>query len=133
MLISRKKFIKSLGLIGMSLVFSSCSGSNSNVNYSSNTNNNNGSDTNSLDPDWTVATLEEYNQITTGMTYDEVVEIFGGEAYSYSTSSSVISGVTYVYKSYTWLGAYDKNDSYRSATITFTNGRVSYKGAYNLI
>ena len=64
-------------------------------------------------------TLEQYNQIKDGMTYDEVVEIFGGKE---STSSeSEVAGIKSEIK--TWNG----NGTFSVATIGFTNGEVSSK------
>ena len=64
-------------------------------------------------------TLEQYNQIKDGMTYEEVVEIFGGKE---STSSeSEIAGIKSEIK--TWNG----NGTFSVATIGFTDGEVSSK------
>lgn len=69
-------------------------------------------------------TLEQYNQIKDGMTYDEVVEIFGGKE---STSSeSEVAGIKSEIK--TWNG----NGTFSVATIGFTNGEVSSKSQTGL-
>lgn len=69
-------------------------------------------------------TLEQYNQIKDGMTYEEVVEIFGGKE---STSSeSEITGIKSEIK--TWNG----NGTFSVATIGFTDGEVSSKSQTGL-
>lgn len=69
-------------------------------------------------------TLEQYNQIKDGMTYEEVVEIFGGKE---STSSeSEIAGIKSEIK--TWNG----NGTFSVATIGFTDGKVSSKSQTGL-
>ena len=69
-------------------------------------------------------TLEQYNQIKDGMTYEEVVEIFGGKE---STSSeSEIAGIKSEIK--TWNG----NVTFSVATIGFTDGEVSSKSQTGL-
>ena len=69
-------------------------------------------------------TLEQYNQIKDGMTYDEVVEIFGGKE---STSSeSEVAGIKSEIK--TWNG----NGTFSVATIGFTNGEVYSKSKTGL-
>ena len=69
-------------------------------------------------------TLEQYNQIKDGMTYEEVVEIFGGKE---STSSeSEIAGIKSEIK--TWNG----NGTFSVATIGFTDGEVSSKSQTGL-
>lgn len=69
-------------------------------------------------------TLEQYNQIKDGMTYEEVVEIFGGKE---STSSeSEIAGIKSEIK--TWNG----NGTFSIATIGFTDGEVSSKSQTGL-
>ena len=69
-------------------------------------------------------TLEQYNQIKDGMTYEEVVEIFGGKE---STSSeSEIAGIKSEIKA--WNG----NGTFSVATIGFTDGEVSSKSQTGL-
>ena len=69
-------------------------------------------------------TLEQYNQIKNGMTYDEVVSVFGGKE---STSSeSEVAGIKSEIK--TWNG----NGTFSVATIGFTNGEVSSKSQTGL-
>lgn len=78
---------------------------------------------NSSDKDVKV-TLEQYNQVKDGMTYDEVVAIFGGKE---STSSeSEVAGIKSEIK--TWNG----NGTFSVATIGFTNGEVSSKSQTGL-
>lgn len=78
---------------------------------------------NSSDKDVKV-TLEQYNQVKDGMTYDEVVAIFGGKE---STSSeSEVAEIKSEIK--TWNG----NGTFSVATIGFTNGEVSSKSQTGL-
>lgn len=70
------------------------------------------------------ATLEQYNQVQDGMTYDEVVAIFGGK--ETSSSESEIAGIKSEVK--TWNG----NGTFSVATIGFTNGKVSSKSQTGL-
>ncbi|MBS5166279.1 MAG: DUF3862 domain-containing protein [Butyricicoccus pullicaecorum] len=70
-------------------------------------------------------TLDEYNQIQNGMTYDQVVEIIGS-----SGSSAAESGVNdYTIKIYTWYG---NGIAGSNANVTFTNGTVSAKAQVGL-
>ena len=64
-------------------------------------------------------TLEQYNQIQDGMSYDEVVSIFGGK--ENSSSESEIAGIKSEVKS--WNG----NGTFSAVTIGFTDGKVSSK------
>ena len=70
------------------------------------------------------ATLEKFNQIQTGMTYQEVVEIMGEEG-TLSTESSYGDQTVQIYY---W---YAKN-GISNATISFTNGVVSAKSQIGL-
>lgn len=72
----------------------------------------------------TRATLEKFNQIQTGMTYQEVVEIMGEEG-TLSTESSYGNQTMQIYY---W---YAKN-GISNATISFTNGIVSAKSQIGL-
>lgn len=60
-----------------------------------------------------VASLAQFEQVQTGMTYDEVVAIFGFEG----TKASTVENMD----TYTWQG----NDSVSHAIITFTDGVVA--------
>lgn len=70
-------------------------------------------------------TLEEYNKIENGMSYDEVVSIVGSPG-----TENVSSGSgSYTIKMYSWEG----NGMIGSnANVTFTNGSVSGKAQFGL-
>ncbi|MEQ2456306.1 DUF3862 domain-containing protein [Flavonifractor hominis] len=70
-------------------------------------------------------TMEEYNQIQSGMTYDQVVEIIGGPGESTASSGSG----NYQIDMYTWYG---NGTAGSNASITFTNGMVSAKAQIGL-
>ena len=65
--------------------------------------------------------LDEYNQIKNGMTYDQVVEIIGGEG--------ELSSEAYSTKIYTWDG---QGSLGANAIITFQNGKVVSKAQAGL-
>lgn len=69
-------------------------------------------------------TLAQYEQIEDGMTYDEVVSIFGGK--ETSSSESEIAGIKS--KIMTWNG----NATFSAVTIGFTDGKVSSKSQTGL-
>lgn len=69
-------------------------------------------------------TLEQYNQIQDGMTYDEVVAIFGGK--ETSSSESEVAGIKS--QIMTWNG----NGTISAVTIGFTDGQVSSKSQTGL-
>ena len=69
-------------------------------------------------------TLEQYNQVQDGMTYDEVVSIFGGK--ESSSSESEIAGIKSEVK--TWNG----NGTFSVVSIGFTDGKVSSKSQTGL-
>lgn len=72
--------------------------------------------------------LSEFNKIKTGMTYEEVCDIVGGEG---SLSSSVDMGIGSEYKTeiYMWTG----NGSIgANANVTFQNGKVISKAQIGL-
>lgn len=69
-------------------------------------------------------TLEQYNQVQDGMTYDEVVSIFGGK--ENSSSESEIAGIKSEVK--TWNG----NGTFSVVSIGFTDGKVSSKSQTGL-
>ena len=70
----------------------------------------------------TKITLDKFNQIQTGMTYEEVVAIIGEEG----TVSSESSYGDYSSKIYSW------SNGIANATISFTNGKVSAKSQVGL-
>jgi len=72
-------------------------------------------------------TLEEYEQLTVGMIYDEVVAIVGGEGEVVSESGE--PGTEYYYQIFNFYG--DSNKS-SSASITFSNGALDSKSQYGL-
>ena len=69
-------------------------------------------------------TMEQYNSIETGMTYDEVVEILGGEGTLLSDTE--ISGMTS--QVYMWSGT----SLGANANITFSDGKVMAKAQVGL-
>ena len=69
-------------------------------------------------------TLEQYDQIEEGMSYDEVVSIFGGK--ETSSSESEVAGTKS--EIMTWNG----NGTFSAVTIGFINGEVSSKSQTGL-
>lgn len=69
-------------------------------------------------------TLEKFNQIQTGMTYDEVVSIIGEEG-TLSTESSYGNANMKIYYWYS-------EDGITNATISFMNGKVEAKSQIGL-
>lgn len=70
-------------------------------------------------------TLDEYNKIDTGMTYDEVKEIVGSEG----TVSSQVESNGYKIVIITWYG---NGPAGSNANVTFTNDSVSGKAQVGL-
>ena len=70
------------------------------------------------------ATMDAFNQIENGMTYDQVVEIIGGEGELMSESE--IAGISMAI--YTW----DGNSAFSSCQVTFQDGVVTSKSQYGL-
>ena len=70
-------------------------------------------------------TLEEYNKIENGMSYEEVVEIIGSNGVESATSS--VEG--YTTSIYTWYG---NGTAGSNANVTFTNGKVFGKAQVGL-
>lgn len=70
-------------------------------------------------------TLDEYNQIQTGMTYDEVVNIIGSPGTETATSS--VGGYTM-----TIISWYGKGTIGANANVTFQNGIASAKAQFGL-
>jgi hypothetical protein len=68
--------------------------------------------------------LDEFNRVTTGMTYDQVVEVVGGpgEQQSHFESGGFSS------ESYKWSG----QDGISTAMVQFQNGKVSGKFQFGL-
>ena len=73
-------------------------------------------------------TMEEYDQIKIGMTYDEVREIVGGDGENVSSADFGI-GSESIMEIYSWDGA---EDGYGSATIIVQDGTVISKSQYGL-
>lgn len=69
-------------------------------------------------------TLDEFNQIQVGMTYDEVVEIIGSEGTVMSTSTFMDTTYTIYY----WYAA----DEIANANVTFINDVVEGKAQVGL-
>ena len=69
-------------------------------------------------------TMEKFNKIETGMTYEQVVAIVGSEG-ELSTESSYGS---YSMKIYSWKAS----NGIANATVSFTNGKVSGKSQIGL-
>lgn len=70
-------------------------------------------------------TMEEYNKIETGMTYEEVVEIVG----SSGESMSKVEGNGTVIEMFTWYG---NGMAGSNANVTFQNGKVTGKAQVGL-
>lgn len=70
-------------------------------------------------------TLDEFNQIQTGMTYEQVVEIVG----SSGSPSAQTDGGGMSYQIYTWYG---NGVAGSNANVTFINGEVSAKAQVGL-
>lgn len=69
-------------------------------------------------------TLEKFNKITTGMTYQEVVDIIGEEG-TLSTESSYSSQTMQIY-------SWSASNGISNATVSFMNGKVSGKSQIGL-
>lgn len=70
------------------------------------------------------ATMDKYNRVETGMTYDEVVAIMGGDGEL--SSDTEIAGVSS--KLYMW----DGENIASNCSITFSDGKVSSKSQFGL-
>lgn len=70
-------------------------------------------------------TLDEFNEIQTGMTYEQVVAIIG----SSGTPSVQTDGEGMSYQIYTWYG---NGVAGSNANVTFINGEVSAKAQVGL-
>jgi serine/threonine protein kinase len=71
------------------------------------------------------ATLEKYNKIEVGMSYDEVVAIMGCEGELYTQMSLKDSTVS----TYKWYGS---KENYEEEYVEFENGAVRQKSSYYL-
>lgn len=71
-----------------------------------------------------MATMEKYNQVQTGMTLDQVVEVMGGEGQLQSDTD--VAGTTS--QIYSWSG----ESLGSNMTVTLMNGTVSAKVQYGL-
>jgi hypothetical protein len=68
-------------------------------------------------------TLDNYNKIKNGMTYDEVIDIMGSEG----TENMTAGSGAYEVKSYQWKG-----DNFKFISIVFMGGKVTSKVQSNL-
>ena len=68
--------------------------------------------------------MEEFSEIKTGMSYDEVIEIIGCEG----ELSSEVSVVDITSELYIWYGS----DGISNANVTFSNGKVMAKAQFGL-
>lgn len=73
-------------------------------------------------------TLEEFNSIETGMTYEQVVEIIGGEG-TVLSEADVVGDAQYKTTMYSWKG---KGNLGANANITFQAGKVVSKAQFGL-
>ena len=110
-------------VINVAIATSQGTGTNNVQQTSVNTDNSNATNTND-----TKISLEEFNQIETGMSYEEVVEIVGGEGTVLSESDITGDG-QYKTTIYSWdgngmLGA--------NANVTFQGGKVISKAQFGL-
>lgn len=69
-------------------------------------------------------TMDEFNAIQTGMSYEEVIEIIGSDG----TASSEVSLGDITTKIYIWYG----KDGASNANVTFVNGEVTAKAQFAL-
>lgn len=72
--------------------------------------------------------LEEFNSINTGMTYDEVCDIIGSEGELLSEAGSEL-GEQYLTQTYTWKG---EGSDASNASIIFQGGKVLSKAQVGL-
>jgi len=86
-----------------------------------------GTDADIINSEGTIS-LEEFNKIETGMTYEEVCQIIGGEG---TLSSSVDAGIgpEYVTEIYQWTG---EGSVGANANVTFQGGKVVSKAQVGL-
>ena len=83
-------------------------------------------ETQTNDPDMT---LEEFNAIQTGMSYDEVTSIVGSSG-TLMSESSIGEGTDFYVK--TQMFDYEGNAMFSSANVTFQNGEVVMKSQFGL-
>lgn len=74
-------------------------------------------------------TMEEFEQIKTGMTYEEVVAIIGGTG-ELSSEVNLGMGDEYITQIYVWYG--EGAFSIGNANITFQGGKVVAKAQFGL-
>lgn len=72
-------------------------------------------------------TLEKFNKIQTGMTYEEVVEIIGEEG-TVNSESNITNDEKYHTIFYSWKAA----DGIANANVTFQGGKVVSKAQFGL-
>lgn len=84
-----------------------------------------GCSSSSLTPDQYI-TLNEYNQIQMGMSYDTVCSIIGG----YGTITYESQAGNLSFRGLRWQG---NGNPYSYASIVFQNGKVSSKSQYGLL
>ncbi len=70
-------------------------------------------------------TLDEYNQCQTGMSYQECVEIIGGEGEPLAETNILDMNSSV----YVWYGG---SDGISNATLYFTNGKLTTKAQMGL-
>lgn len=74
-----------------------------------------------------IVTKDEFNQITNGMPYDQVIKIIGGEGEKVAETGKL--GDKYYIVTYQYNG---KGDSGANANFTFENGKVICKAQAKL-
>ena len=84
--------------------------------------------TSDLDPEPEAITLDEFGQITTGMSYDEVVDVVGGPGELQSQTD--LGGVHTV--AYMWNGVAPYDGVAGDAIVIFQNGEVIPKSQFGL-
>lgn len=77
-----------------------------------------------IEEDYSKITLAEFQELKTGMSYDDCVNIIG----SYGTVSAEMTAFDVT----TTTMSFEGNASFSSATLTFQNGKLTSKMQYNL-
>ena len=114
-------FLFIVGLLMMSCSYNSMWNDSNSANQSLNSDQNSGT-IESLNDEY--ITLEEFNQIETGMTYEEVVEIVGSEG-TVMSEVSVLDSTTTMYSWYAENGI-------SNANVTITDNKVVGKAQLGL-